>query len=110
MTSVCHDVYMCFRDRYQKKHQGFGPVALYLGLPLLTLVIPVIALVTGARRRRLNEEGMSISEFGWGNMLWVWLILLAFIYLVYIPFLAPVMERRRQRKPNRHIGADPKDS
>ncbi|GAA2025021.1 hypothetical protein GCM10009720_00940 [Yaniella flava] len=53
---------------------------------------------------------MSISEFGWGNMLWVWLILLAFIYLVYIPFLAPVMERRRQRKPNRHIGADPKDS
>ena len=89
---------MRLRDRYVRSHHGFGPIAMWVGLPLLSLVIPVIVLLTGARRRAPTQDGMSIGEFGWGQMLLVWGILLAFVYLVYIPFLAPREKARCQRR------------
>lgn len=89
---------MRFRDRYRREHHGHGPVTLWVVIPLLTLVIPLVVLITGIHRRRANRDGMTVEEFGWENMLGVWVILLAFIYLVYIPFLAPARERRRKRR------------
>lgn len=86
------------RDRCERSHHGFGPVAMWVGLPLLTLVIPVLVLVSGVRRRLPNREGMSIAEFGWGQMLIAWAILLAFVCLVCIPFLALREKARRQRR------------
>lgn len=93
---------MRFRDRFQRSHHGYGPVALSLVIPLLTLIVPLFALITGVRRRRPNVEGVSVSDFGWPDMLVVWLILMTLVYLVYIPFLAPARERRRRRRLARH--------
>lgn len=89
---------MRFRDRYKRSVHGYGPWALYVIIPALTLIIPLLALLTGIRRRWPNEEGMSVAEFGWDRMLLIWLILLAFVYLVWIPFVAPARERRRRRR------------
>lgn len=77
---------MKFLDRYRKSHHGYSPLAIFLVIPLLTLVIPLIALISG----------MSDTGSAWGRMLVVWGLLLAFVYLVYVPFIAPREKRRRE--------------
>lgn len=57
-----------FRDRYRRRHHGHGAVTLDVVIPLLTLTVPVIALVSGIRRGRPNHEGITVSEFGWGTL------------------------------------------
>lgn len=90
---------MRFRDRFRKTHHGFSTLQLYVVIPALTLIVPVIALITGIRRRRPNSDGMTVPEFGWLEMGAIWLILLAFMYLVYVPFLASHRNNRRKNKP-----------